>query len=174
MRLKLKPPKKSMLPIGLPIGTIIKAIVALVIVLVIAGGAWYVTGLRADLAVSEMNNQKLQEGIEAQQALMEQMKADIAQIQTINKDLQEQNQKQKEDVASLAKKFDKRDLGVIAAEKPEVIEKLVNRGSKNALRCLELASGAPLNDTEKNAKTPTEANRECPSLINRNYAAPTN
>jgi hypothetical protein len=174
MRLKLKPPKKSMLPIGLPIGTIIKAIVALVIVLVIAGGAWYVTGLRADLAVSEMNNQKLKDGIEQQQALMEMMRADIAQIQSINKDLQEQNQKQKQDVDSLAKKFDKRDLGVIAAEKPEVVEKLVNRGSKNALRCLELASGAPLNDAEKNAKTPTEANRECPSLINRNYAAPTN
>jgi hypothetical protein len=174
MRLKLKPHKKSMLPIGLPIGTIIKAIVALVIVLVIAGGAWYVTGLRADLAVSEMNNQKLQDGIDAQQALMEQMRVDIAQIQSINKDLQEQNQKQKQDVDNLSKKFDKRDLGVVAAEKPEVIEKLVNRGSKNALRCLELAAGAPLTEQEKNAKTPTEANRECPSLINPNYAAPSN
>jgi hypothetical protein len=174
MRLKLKPPKTSMLPVGLPIGTIIKALTALIIVLVLAGGAWYVTGLRADLAVSEMNNQKLQEGIEAQQSLMEQMRVDIQQIQSINKDLQDQNQKQKQDVDNLSRKFDKRDLGVIAAEKPEVIEKLVNRGSKNALRCLELASGAPLNEQEKNAKTPTEANRECPSLINRNYTAPSN
>jgi predicted nuclease with TOPRIM domain len=162
-----------MLPIGLPIGTIIKAVVALIIVLIVAGGAWYVTGLRADLAVSEMNNQKLKDGIDQQQALMEKMRVDIAQIQSINKDLQAQNQKQREDVTNLSKKFDKRDLGVVAAEKPEVIEKLVNRGSKNALRCLELASGAPLNDVEKNAKTPTEANRECPSLINRNYNNPT-
>jgi hypothetical protein len=163
-----------MLPIGLPIGTIIKAVVALIIVLIVAGGAWYVTGLRADLAVSEMNNQTLKDGIEQQQALMEQMRVDIKQIQTINKDLQAQNEKQKEDVNNLSKKFDKRDLGVVAAEKPEVVEKLVNRGSKNALRCLELASGAPLNDAEKNAKTPTEANRECPSLINRNYNSSTN
>ena len=174
MLLKLKPPKKTMLPIGLPIGTIIKAVVALIIVLIVAGGAWYVTGLRADLAVSEMNNQTLKDGIEQQQALMEQMRVDIKQIQTINKDLQAQNEKQKEDVNNLSKKFDKRDLGVVAAEKPEVVEKLVNRGSKNALRCLELASGAPLNDAEKNAKTPTEANRECPSLINRNYNSSTN
>jgi len=174
MLLKLKPPKKTMLPLGLPIGTIIKAVVALVIVLIVAGGAWYVTGLRADLAVSEMNNQTLKDGIEQQQALMEQMRVDIKQIQTINKDLQAQNEKQKEDVNNLSKKFDKRDLGVVAAEKPEVVEKLVNRGSKNALRCLELASGAPLNDAEKNAKTPTEANRECPSLINRNYNSSTN
>lgn len=174
MRLKLKPPSTNMLPIGLPIGTIIKAIVALVIVLVIAGGAWYVTGLRANLAISEMNNEKLQDGIDAQQALMEQMKVDISQIQNINKDLQNQNEKQKADVNNLSKKFDKRDLGVIAAEKPEVIEKLINRGSKNAMRCLELAAGSPLTEQEKNAKTPTEANRECPSFINPNYATPNN
>jgi hypothetical protein len=156
----------------LPIGTIIKAIVTLVIVLLIAGGLWYVTGLRADLAVSEINNKKLQDGIEAQQALMNQMRADIELIQKTNKELQEQNEKQKKDVATLANKFDKRDLGVVAAEKPELIEKLVNRGSKNALRCLELASGSPLTDAEKNAKSPTEANRECPSLIDKYYTAP--
>lgn len=155
-----------MLP-GIPI----KAIIALVIVIVLAGGIWYVTGIRADLAVSEMNNQKLKDGIEAQQELMEQMRNDIAQIQSINKDLQQQNEKQKADVANLAKKFDKRDIGVLAAEKPELVERLVNRGSTNALRCIEIASGSPLTDAEKNAKTPTEANRECPNLINSNYTA---
>lgn len=155
-----------MLP-GIPI----KAIIALVIVIVLAGGIWYVTGIRADLAVSEMNNQKLKDGIEAQQELMEQMRNDIAQIQSINKDLQRQNEKQKADVANLAKKFDKRDIGVLAAEKPELVERLVNRGSTNALRCIEIASGSPLTDAEKNAKTPTEANRECPNLINSNYTA---
>ena len=68
------------------IGGIIKAVTMLLIVGIIAGGIYYITGLRADLAVSEMNNQKLEEGIKAQQELMEQMKADIAQIQTINQD----------------------------------------------------------------------------------------
>lgn len=166
MRPKLKLLKPNMLP-GIPI----KAIIALVIVIVLAGGIWYVTGIRADLAVSEMNNQKLKDGIEAQQELMEQMRNDIAQIQSINKDLQRQNEKQKADVANLAKKFDKRDIGVLAAEKPELVERLVNRGSTNALRCIEIASGSPLTDAEKNAKTPTEANRECPNLINSNYTA---
>jgi len=40
------------------------------------------------------------------------------------------------------------------------------------MRCIELASGAPLNEKEKNAKTPTEANRECPALINPAYSNP--
>ena len=54
------------------IGGIIKAVTMLLIVGIIAGGIYYITGLRADLAVSEMNNQKLEEGIKAQQELMEQ------------------------------------------------------------------------------------------------------
>ena len=154
------------------IGGAIKAIVALIIVVVIAGGVWYVTGLRADLAVSEANSAKLHEGIQQQQALMEQMREDISTIQKTNAELSAQNERQKKDVESLSRKFDKRDIGALAAEKPEVIEKLVNRGSVNALRCLELASGAPLNDKEKSAKTPTEANRECPGLIDSDYTAP--
>jgi TolA-binding protein len=151
------------------VGAAIKAIVYLVIVLVIAGGLWYVTGLRENLAISEMNNQKLQDGIKEQQELMEQMQNDIEQIQTINKDLQEQNIKQKQDVDNLSRKFDKRDFGVFAIDNTEKAEYLINRGTKNALRCLELASGAPLNETEKNAKSPVEANRECPSLVDPSF-----
>ena len=53
-----------------------------------------------------------------------------------------------------------------------MVEKLVNRGTRNALRCMELAAGAPLTEAEKAAKTPMEANRECPSLIDSDYTTP--
>ena len=105
------------------IGGAIKAIVALIIVGAIGFGGYYLINLKADLAVSEMNNQKLQEGLQQQQELLEKQQKDIAQIQETNK---------------------------------------------------ELASGAPLNEKEKSAKTPVEANRECPSLVDRNYSAPAN
>ena len=156
------------------IGGAIKAIVALVIVAAIGVGGWYLLNLKADLAVSEMNNQKLQEGIKAQQELLEQQQKDIVDIQEKNKELAEQNEKQKKDVDSLSKKFQKRDIGQRAVENPELIEKLVNRGTENVLRCVELASGAPLNEKEKAAKTPLEANRECPSLINPSYSSTPN
>jgi hypothetical protein len=152
-----------------PIGTIIKLVLYLAIVLVIAGGAWYVTGLRADLAISEANNTKLEDGIKEQQKLIIQMQEDVALIQKTNKELQEQNEKQRQDVDALAKKFDKRDFGVFAIDNTEKAEFLINRGTKNVMRCIELASGAPLNETEKNAKSPVEANRECPSLIDPTY-----
>ena len=156
------------------IGGAIKAIVALIIVGAIGFGGYYLINLKADLAVSEMNNQKLQEGIQKQQELLEQQQKDIEQIQQTNKHLSEQNEKQKKDVDSLSKKFAKRDIGERAVENPELVEKLINRGTENVLRCFELASGAPLNEKEKAAKTPVEANRECPSLVDRNYSAPAN
>jgi len=152
-----------------PIGTIIKLVLYLAIISIIAGGVYYITGLRAELAVSEANNAKLEDGIREQQSLIEMMQNDIKQIQETNKQLQEQNEKQRQDVDALAKKFDKRDFGVFAIDNTEKAEKLVNRGTKDVLRCLELASGAPLNETEKNAKSPVEANRQCPSLVDPTY-----
>ena len=150
----------------------IRMLLIAVVVAIIAGGLWYVTNLKADLAISEANNQQLVEATREQNLLIEQMKQDVAAIQQANAELQAQTERQRQDVATLSTKFSKRDFGALAAEKPEVVEKLVNRGSKNALRCMELAAGAPLTEAEKAAKTPMEANRECPSLIDSDYTAP--
>jgi hypothetical protein len=150
--------------------SLIKPVIYLIIVLVIAGGFYYITDLKANLAVSEMNNKLLEDGLRQQAALMEQMQKDIAQIQEINNELNTQKANLEKDREVLTSKFSKRDFGALAAEKPKVVERLVNRGTVNAMRCIELASGAPLNDKEKNAKTPTEANRECPNLINPLYS----
>ena len=146
----------------------IRLIIILVIVLVFAGGIWYVTGLRADLAISEENNKKLENGIMEQQLLINQMKEDVAAIQKANEDLQAQNDKQKKDLDNLQNKFS--DFGARAAANAEAATRAINRGTVNALRCLELASGAPLNEKEKQAKSPKEANRECPALIDPDFS----
>ena len=151
---------------------VIRMILIVIVVAVIAVGLWYVTNLKADLAISEANNQQLVEATREQNLLIEQMKQDVAAIQQANAELQQQNERQRRDVETLNSKFTKRDFGALAAEKPAVVEKLVNRGPRNALRCMELAAGAPLNEAEKAAKTPMEANRECPSLIDSDYTAP--
>jgi cell division protein FtsB len=156
----------------MPIFAIIRLVIIFAIVGLVAGGIWYVTNLKADLATSEANNKQLVDATREQNMLIEQMKVDVASIQKANADLQAQNDKQRRDVETLNSKFSKRDFGALAAEKPEVVERLVNRGTKNALRCAELASGAPLTEEEKAAKTPMEANRECPSLIDSDYTAP--
>ncbi len=160
-------------------GAAIKVIATLAIVVIVAGGLWYVTGLRADLAVSEMNNKTLKDGIEQQQRLIEQMQKDVAQIQEINADLANEADRQRAEMRDLVNRFnvnargESRDFGAIAAARPGVVERLVNRGTANAMRCLQLASGAPHTAAELAAKTSSEINRECPSLANPNFIATT-
>jgi hypothetical protein len=153
----------------------IKAIAALVIVLVIAGGMMYVSGLRADLAVSEENTKKMIDAVEKQQEALAEIKADQAKIKDLNNDLNTTIKLQNKDMENLKDRFttnaagEKRDFGKAAAAKPTSLERAVNRGTVNALRCLEIASGSPLTEIEKNAKLPSEINRECPNIANPNY-----
>ena len=159
------------------IGASIKATVALLIVAIVAAGGWYVMNLKADLAISEENSKRLQEGVREQQALMKQMAEDIAKIQDINRELAEQTTKHRAEVDALSRKFSQdakdqpRDFGQFAKERPELVERLVNRGTKNAMRCLEIASGAPRTAEEISAKSATEINKECPAIANPNYRA---
>ena len=146
----------------------IKPLIYLAIIGILAAGAWYVTGLRADLAVSEQNNKQLEDGIRQQQALIEQIKTDFELIQSTNQVLQVQNEQQRKDINNLQTKFN--DFGSRAAANPEAAAKAMNRGTANALRCIELASGAALNEREKQAKSPKEANRECPALIDPDFS----
>jgi hypothetical protein len=125
--------------------------------------------------VSELNNQKLKDGIQEQQRLIEQMQRDVAQIQSINVRLAEESERQRQEMRELVDRFnvnargESRDFGAIAAARPGVVERLINRGSASAMRCLELASGAPHTEAELNAKTSSEINRECPTLANPNF-----
>ena len=162
----------------LPIGVIIKSIVTLIVVTVIAIGFWWITGLRADLAVSQANTEKLKNAVETQQAAIEQMKLEQEQIREMTKAVNDQVTKQNNDVNALRDRFntnargEKRDWGKSAAEKPVQVERAVNRGTVNALRCLEIASGSPLTEAEKNATKPEEINKECPSIANPKYRPP--
>lgn len=157
------------------IGGIIKAVVGLIIFIVIAAGLWYVTGLRADLAVSEENSRKMTEAVNQQQEVIKQIQQDQAKIRDINNELNTTIKLQNKDMENLKDRFttsangQKRDIGSLAVSKPLSIERAVNNGTANALRCIEIASGSPLTEKELNAKLPSEINKECPSLANPNY-----
>jgi len=153
----------------------IKAVVILITVMIVASGLWYVTGLRADLAVSRENARQMTEAVAQQQAAMAQMQAEQAQIRELNNQLNTQIQLQNRDMANLQDRFQRdaagnaRNFGGMAAQRPEALERAVNRGTVNALRCLEIASGSPLTPAELAATKPSEINRECPSIANPNY-----
>jgi len=154
------------------IDVIVKAVSALVIAVLIAAGLWYVSGLKADLAISTENARQLTAGIAQQQETIAAMQADQSKINTINQQLTAVVKAQNKDLQSLKNRFTttatgtKRDFGTVAAAKPALVEKAVNTGTANAARCLEIATGAALTQAEKNAKLPTEINKECPALFN--------
>ena len=157
------------------IGSTIKAIVALLIVAILAIGGWYVMNLKADLAISQENARQLQQGIKDQQELMAQMREDITKIQRANVELIALTAQQRAEVEALRLKFSQdargrpRDFGQLAAERPETIQRLMNAATRNAMRCLEIASGSPRTESELAAKNSSEINKECPSLANPNY-----
>ena len=70
-----------------------------------------------------------------------------------------------------AARFNKgtRDLGKTAMERPEAMERIVNKASDKALRCVEIAGGAKLTEAEIKATKKSEINSECPTLANPNY-----
>lgn len=153
----------------------VKAVAALLIVLIVAGGLWYVTGLRADLAVSEENSRNMTEAVQQQQEAIKQIQAEQQKIKDINNELNTTIKLQNKDMENLKDRFNttanggKRDFGKTASSNPSAVARAVNKGTVNALRCLELATGAPLTEAEKNAKLPSEINKECPSLANPSY-----
>ena len=62
----------------------IRIIVIFLLISLLAAGAWYVTGLRGQLAVSEINNQKMNEAVVLQQDLINQIKNEGINLVFIN------------------------------------------------------------------------------------------
>jgi hypothetical protein len=89
----------------------IKVVSILIIVLVIVGGLWYVTDLKANLAISEENSKKLQESITMQQEVIESIKRDQDQIRKINEGMVDIITKQNQEVNSLKDRFAKNAAG---------------------------------------------------------------
>lgn len=153
----------------------IRLILIVVILIIFLGAGWYITSMQAKLAVSEENNKKLENSVVVQQAVIDQIKNDVGLIQQANKELSNTIQAQNKDLNSLQTRFNtnadgsSRDIGQLAISKPDSIQRAINRGTNNAVRCIEIASGAKLTEQENNAKNPSEINKECPSIANPNY-----
>ena len=145
--------------------------IAIMLITGIAGAGVYVMKLRADNATLKANQIELERGIESQTKLLEQQKQDFNAIMESNKKLNALVMTFKKDLDDLDKRFNKkkRDFGKLAIQRTEAIERIMNKGSKNAKRCVELASGAKHTEAELKATRKSEINPECPSLANPNY-----
>ncbi len=149
----------------------IRMIFTLIIIMGIAGAGMYVFKLRADNATLKANQFKLETAITEQNKVLEQQKEDFTAILESNKKLNVLIQTFKKDLEDLDKRFTKknRDVGKLAIERTKAVEKVINKGSAEATRCIELASGAERTEAELKATKKSEINTMCPSLANPNF-----
>ena len=135
------------------------------------GAGVYVMKLRSDNAILKANQIKLESAVADQQQLIENQKKDFEEILNANKKMNELVSVLKKDLEDLDKRFNKknRDVGKLAIAKTKSIERITNGASALATRCIEIASGSPLTEKEKNATKKSEINTECPSIANPNY-----
>ena len=136
-------------------------IALIVILLAGAGGGYlYVNKLQKDNAILKTNQIKLESAVADNNAVIEQQTKDLKKIRTTLKEVEETNAKLQADRDALNKRLGKHDIGNLAENKPGLVEKIINKASDSAARCMEIASGSPLTEEELNG-TP---NRECPSF----------
>ena len=137
----------------------------------VIGAGIYVMKLRSDNAILKANAIKLESAVAEQQELITQQKEDFKEILAANQKMNELVSALKKDLDDLDKRFNKknRDVGKLAIAKTKSIERITNGASALATRCIEIASGSPLTEEEKNATKKSQINSECPSIANPNY-----
>ena len=142
-----------------------------IIATAVIGGGLYVMKLRSDNATLKANQIKLESAVQDQQELITQQKNDFKDILAANQKMNELVSVLKKDLDDLDNRFNKggRDFGKVAIEKTDAINRIINKGSDNATRCIEISSGAELTEEERNATKKPEINRECPGIANPNY-----
>ena len=135
------------------------------------GAGGYIVKLQKDSTILKANAIKMESAIADQKNLIENQQKDFKEILNANKKMNELVSVLKKDLEDLDKRFNKknRDVGKLAIAKTESIERITNGASALATRCIEIASGSPLTEAEKNATKKSEINSECPSIANPNY-----
>ena len=147
----------------------------LIFTLVMGGGGFgaykWISKLQNDNKILQVNQSKLEGAVADQEVAIKKQMANAAQIQSINSELREQQTVLEKDRKNLTKKLGRHELDILAASKPGLVVKIINRASKNELRCFELQTGSPHTEEELQASKRSQLNSECPTLANPNYTS---
>jgi len=124
---------------------------------------YYITTQETIRVLTE-NNVKLELAVATNEEAIASLQSDYAAAMEENKKINEAYADIRRQNNRLSSKLADMDLGLLAVEKTESIERAINRGTVNAGRCFELLSGAELTEDEKNATDAKQFNKECPWL----------
>jgi hypothetical protein len=128
------------------------------------GAYTYYTTTQETIRILTENNVKLELAVATNEETINSLQADFAAASAENLRINEAYAEIRRQNNRLSNKLADMDLGLLAAERPDSIERAVNRGTVNAGRCFELLSGAILTEDERNAQSAEDFNKECPWL----------
>lgn len=103
------------------------------------------------------------------QAALDKTNADLIEVRNQFNLVNSKFSQASERVDNLERKLSENDINYLASRRPGLVEKVVDKATQDVLRCLEIVSGSPLTEDEKNATRKSQANGECPDLANPNY-----
>lgn len=95
--------------------------------------------------------------VNEQAALIDKIKINVEEQKKIRQDLKKDINRAQREVEKLNNVVKDHDFSKIADKKRSLLEKKINNGTNEVMRCFELATG--------NAPNPNETNTNCPSLI---------
>lgn len=128
-------------------------------------GYWYYNKTEESIATLRENNTILESAVQRNEQTISELRSSYAEAQRQMDLLNQENIRIRRNNDRLVEKFGDSDISTAAEARPELIERLINRGTDNAFRCLELLSGAELTERERNAENGTAFNNECPWLF---------
>jgi hypothetical protein len=152
----------------------------LILLLLVSIGVGILTygynSIKHKLEVAENNLMVLNSVIAEQQNTITVMRIDFEKNSQILQHLNSVSKDQQSDIREMRERFSQssatgrpRDISNIARTRPESVQRVINNASRDAARCIELASGDPHTQAELDATKPSEINSTCPRLANPNW-----
>jgi len=144
----------------------------------VAFAAWYVYN-DMSTTIQRQASELATQNIEIQHAniIMLQAKTDARKQREINNGINKKFANTRSEVEKLRKRFNKlgnssrvtRDIGKLAIGRPKLVQKIINNGTAEALRCVEIISGSELTESEISAERKSQINSLCYEIANPSY-----
>jgi hypothetical protein len=111
-----------------------KIYLVLAIIGILTGGWFYMQRLQANIDTLKINNSKLSTAVDNKDGEIKRLNANIVEVKEINTRISEKSAELRSEVIGLRDTLSKHDLGFLAANKPALIENIINKSIQNDLK----------------------------------------
>ena len=133
-------------------------------------GAWkYYQYTQEQIRIYAVNAATAELAQQQAEAAVESLKRDMVEIQAQFTAVSAKFEVAKGRVDALEDKLSEHEIGDLAQKKPKLIEKIIDKGTKDVLRCYEILTGSPLTEDEIAVTKKSKANTTCSDVANPNY-----